>query len=387
MPLEVLFFVTLFLLFWIYIGYPVFLFVLTLFIDRKFIADPLYLPSVSIVILTYNEEKVIGEKITNTLRLDYPKDKLDIMVVDSNSSDATQRIVREFESSGVRLFVQEKREGKASAVHFGIQQAKGEIIICTDANADFASDVLKKIVPYFADEKVGGVAGAMTQIDKSKTATSSGGSFYWKMEKIMRISESKLHSVIGMSGEICSFRRAIFQGVRLEDWYKKGEADDFSLSLYIITKGYRIAYASDASVHEPAPDNISDLFKQKVKTVTMTIQTLFGRPSLISFQYGLYSTIILPSRKILPLLSPFLLIFLFVTTRLLYSESLFFEVFFYLQIAVGVLALLSSFVKKRIFILPILQYFLLLNVITLNAWFNFISGKDFTIWDQVKSTR
>jgi cellulose synthase/poly-beta-1,6-N-acetylglucosamine synthase-like glycosyltransferase len=385
---SIIFFVSLLGLIWIYVGYMSFLLIATIIKKKRSKTDQSIRPTVSIMIMTFNEEDVIRKKIENTLALDYPRENIEIIVVDSNSSDKTQGIVREFESKGVKLIVQEKREGKASAIHYGMKQATGEIAISTDANAYYASDVIKKIVPHFADEKVGGVTGAMMQVDKSKTNISKGGDMYWKMEKLMRTNESKLHSVIGMSGEICCFRRNLFEDTQLKDWYNKGENDDFSLSYYIIKKGYKVAYAPDAYVWEAAPDNIGDLFKQKVRIITMTIKTMIMRPSMIGFKHGIYSAVILPSRKILPLYSPVFLVALIITNFILIEQGQIYYYIFIAQVLMYVLAVLGFVsILKKILPINIANYFVLLNLTIIFGWISFLIGKDFTIWEKVSSTR
>ncbi|OGW42670.1 MAG: hypothetical protein A2132_06660 [Nitrospirae bacterium RBG_16_43_11] len=388
MILTVIFYISLFSIFWIYIGYPILLYLLSSIISSGIEKDDTYQPSVSIMIMTYNEEKTIRRKIENTLALRYPIEQLEILVVDSSSNDRTQEIVREYESRGIKLVLQPARKGKASAIHYGIQHATGEIIISTDANAYFSNDVLLKIIPYFKDKKVGGATGAMMQVDKSGTAISKGGDLYWKIEKMLRDREWRLHSVICMSGEICAFRRSIFRDINFSDWYHIGEGDDFCLTLFIIRKGYRIAYAPDAFVWEPAPDNIKELFQQKVRIISQTIRTMMHKYNMIGAGHGFYSLFILPSRKLLPIFSPLFLVTLFFSNLILVYSNWLFSIIFVLQLIFYLLAIAGSVKPVQRNMIPrIANFFILLNFTIIMGWFNYIRGKDFTIWDKIESSR
>lgn len=388
--LFIVFIVVCFLEIWIYVGYPFFLFLITFLYQRNYNFSDNYQPTITLIILTYNEEDTIRKKIINSLELEYDKSKLEIIVVDSGSSDKTQSIVKEFDQDQVRLVIQPTRQGKASAVDFGIRNANNEIIIATDANAFFAKNVLKQVTPYFFDTNTGGVTGAMRQLDQSKTTISFSGEFYWKYEKMIRIHESKIHSCISMSGEICCFRRQIFDNVNFHDWYKRSEADDFSLSLFIISKGYRIAYAADALVWEIAPSNKEDFFQQKVRVVVMTICTMMHRFFTNNLKPSFYSILTLPSRKYLPLFSPlFLLIILIVNIFLVFKMQNFITEFLLMIQIMFYLFSLLGFIQifKRFSTISVTNFFILLNISVIFAWIDYFKSKDYTIWNKVAGTR
>jgi cellulose synthase/poly-beta-1,6-N-acetylglucosamine synthase-like glycosyltransferase len=191
-----------------------------------------------------------------------------------------------------------------------------------------------------------------------------------------------------MSGEICAFRRSVFSDINFSDWYHKGEGDDFCLTLFIIRKGYRIAYAPDAFVWEPAPDNIKELFQQKVRIISQTIRTMMHNYTMIGAGHGFYSLFILPSRKLLPIFSPFFLITLFFSNLILVYSNWFFSIIFVLQLIFYLLAIAGSVKPVQRNIIPrIANFFILLNFTIIMGWFNYIRGKDFTIWDKIQSSR
>jgi len=388
---NVLFFFLVAVFFWTFFGYRLFLSIASHFSKKVAKVSMAYQPTVTLMILTYNEEKTIGKKIENSLALDYPKEKLDILVIDSNSTDRTCAIVNTFSSKNVRLIIQEKREGKASAVHYGIQHARGEIVACTDANAYFNVDVLSKIVPFFSDETIGGVTGGMQQKDTSNEFVSRATEMFWRDEKAIRAKEASLHSVVGMSGEICVFRKSIFSTTSLSDWYIAGAADDACISLFVIKKGFRIAYAANALVWEHAPNTLRDFIAQRTKVVVMTIVMLcHSRKFICTSTYGVFSLIIFPSRKLLPLFSPFILVYMFIVGvfNVFVSTSqfwLFFLAIFVIGAAVVLLGFMKAFSKNPIVLTAMI--FFLFNVTMLVGWTQFFFGKEYTVWEKVDGTR
>lgn len=372
---------------WMYFGYPV---VLWLFVRQRTpkFADPVTWPSVTIMIMTYNEAKMIAEKIRNTIAVDYPQDKLEIMIVDSASTDGTPAIVRQFPQ--VALAAQPQREGKASAINFGLAHAQGELIVVTDANASMEPQALKAVARHFQDPQVGGVAGSMRQRDTSQTAVSKSGDLYWRVETFLRKRESALHSVIGMSGEISAYRKDIFvREGKVVDWYRHGCTDDFEQTLYIIRAGKQVRYEPEAIVVEAAPDTGRDLKKQKVRIIAQTIHSVRKNLDFIGARWsGWYGNLIFPSRKLLPLLSPWLALLLLGSSAWLSAITHWAWVLFVLQVIFYGCALLGNLpVWRELSIFRTAAFWTTLNWHILVAWLEVWRGKDYTIWDKIDSSR
>lgn len=376
---------------WMYVGYGVFVTLLARNRPHRHSPDTTYRPLVSILIMTYNEQDVIEAKLENTLQLDYPRELLEVLVVDSASTDATVGKARTWEHRGVRVIAQPERAGKASAIDYGLVRASGEIVIVTDANAMMAPDVLRHIVPHFADPRVGGVTGAMQQRDRSGTAESAAGDLYWRIEKRLRTAESKLHSVVGMSGEISAYRRHVFldQGQPVS-WYTEGGPDDLDQTIYLIRHGFRVLYEPAALVWEPAPDNPHDIADQKVRVITMTIATVRHRFwSLLRWRYGWYGLLTFPSRKMLPLFSPWLLIIGLISSLWLsWLVPVWFVVSLplVLVLCLGFLALASR-ALRALPVVKIFAFFVALNLYVVRAWAQYLRGHQYKVWDKVQSTR
>ena len=311
--LELIIAVSVFCIFWTFAGYPLSLPIISKFVkSKKHIASDLFFPTVTLMIMTYNEAKTIDAKIRNSLSIDYPHDKLEIMVVDSASTDGTQGIVKRFES--IIFLEQDTRKGKASAINFGIGHASGEIIIITDANAMFERESVLRLVKHFADKSVGGVSGRFDAYISNNTSISRGGSFYWKLEDYMRKWEGNIDSPVTMVGPISAFRKNILDKID-----ETNLAEDFDLAVGVRKKGYGIIYEPLAVSSEPAPSNVKDVFTQKKRIVIGTLQTLVKNSSMLfNPKYGWYGMLILPSHKLFQMLSPFFFIVLFISTFVYY---------------------------------------------------------------------
>lgn len=387
--LELIIALSVFCIFWTFAGYPLALPILSKLINsKKHIASDSFLPTVTLMIMTYNEAKTINAKIRNSLAIDYPYDKIEIMVVDSASTDGTQNIVKKFES--IKLLEQDTRNGKASAINFGVGHASGEIIIITDANAMFEKESVLRLVKHFADETVGGVSGRFDAYVSNNTSISRGGSFYWKLEDHMRKWEGNIDSPVTMVGPISAFRKDILDHVD-----EKNLAEDFDLAVGVRKKGYRIIYDRSAVSSEPAPSVVNDVFIQKKRIVIGTLQTLIKNSSMLfNPKYGWYGTLILPSHKLFQMLSPFFFIALFVSTFGYYSitHSIVAGSILYLQIFGYALSIISGiilhFKPSLTFILfTLFKYVAILQIVVLAGWWDYIKGDYQVTWKKIESSR
>lgn len=359
-----------------YLWYLLFIYFLWKFFPKKHSIDETYFPTVSLIVPCLNEEMTIADKIQNSFEIDYPKDKLEIIIIDSSSTDKTAEIVKYFEKDWVKL-VTVPHNGKAFAMKYAVDNnCSWEIIISSDANAFFEKDTVKKIVRNFSDKTVWWVTWAMRQIDQSGTAESKWWDLYWRIEKFMRIYESQFHSVISMSWEISCFRKDL---VKDQIWYAKWCPDDFNLSLFIIENGFRVLYEKDAFVYEKAPDVAQDVEKQKTRIIVQTITSILLNMRLIlKWRYG----IIFLSHKVLPLVSPFMMIFLFIINFFLLN-ILIFQIIFAFQI----LFYTAYILKINFSILKTTNFFIFLNYLILKSWIMYFKWRDFTKRDKINSSR
>ncbi|PIZ52927.1 hypothetical protein COY26_03220 [Candidatus Woesearchaeota archaeon CG_4_10_14_0_2_um_filter_33_10] len=374
-----------FLFLWTWIGYPVFLFFASKLFRKKHLISDSYMPKVTMMIMSYNEAKVIEKKIKNSLELDYPK--LEIFVVDSASNDGTQNIVKKY-SRKVKLIEQGERKGKASAINYGMKYASGEIIIITDSNAMMNKEAIKKIARHFSNKKIGGVCGRFEARDIRDTSIGAGGSIYWKIEKFLRKHESDIDSVIHMSGEITAFRKGVINKVD-----ESSLSEDFDMAIRIREAGFRILYEPDAIAYEPAPENINDLLTQKKRITIGTWQELIKHKDvLFNPRYGWYGLVILPSHKLFQVLTPFFLILILLCSAIIYSFTNDSLMCIFL-IAQGIFYFLTaiSFLPFKIIekfpLFVFIKYFMATNWILILGFFDFIRKKRIVTWKKIESSR
>lgn len=199
--LYIIFGISVFGLFWTYAGYPAFIWLLSKIIKKEHKYGENYQPNVSIIIPCYNEEKVIEKKLKNTLELEHPKEKFQIMVVDSASTDRTREIVEKFKDKGVELVTQNERKGKGSGINFALNFVKNDIVIITDANAYLNKDAIKHLVKHLSDPKIGIVGGKKFAKKVYSVAESEGTDFLNKYEDFLLLHENIVDSSVNFGGK------------------------------------------------------------------------------------------------------------------------------------------------------------------------------------------
>jgi cellulose synthase/poly-beta-1,6-N-acetylglucosamine synthase-like glycosyltransferase len=340
--------------------------------------DPL--PFVSVIIAAYNEEKEIGEKLNNLLSLDYPKDRLEIVIASDGSTDRTDVIVRGYEEHGIKL-LSLPRLGKAGALNAAVAVSKGEILVFSDANSIYKSDALRAIVRPFADQQVGGVAGNQVYLKKKEAnIVGAGERSYWDFDRIMKQFESSAGNTISATGAIYAIRRSLFEPVQ------EGVTDDFFTSTSVIAMGYRLVFAPDAIAYESVAGTSKTEFGRKVRVITRGLRAVFiaRRQLLNPFRYGFYA-IQLFSHKALRRLVVFPLLLLLLVNPFLWNAGWFYLLTMLGQLAFYGLAVLGFLLdgtrleRLKLFTLPF--YFCLVNLAVLIATLNIIRGQQIKRWE------
>jgi len=339
-------------------------------------------PKVSIIITAYNEEKLIAKKIENTLSLNYPKDKLEIIVVSDGSLDKTNEIVKRYKRQGVRLIELKHRRGKTAAQNEACKQVKGEINLFTDVTAIYKPDVIHKLVRNFSDNKVGCVTGKVLFATKDMGSIERGLTLRQKYELYFRNIQSKVHSLSFTSGCICAIRRKLCESLP-EDL-----VSDLAMPLKIIEKKYKVIYEPEAVAIIERPLRMIDEFNRRVRIVAQSLYgLLYMRRLLNPFRYGfLFFLSIL--HRILRWLVPWFLIIIFTTNIFMCKINLYMWLFL-LQIIFYMLALIGLLLERKetkvktnaFFYLPL--YFCVVNSAALVGLIKTILGKKFQIWEPV----
>ncbi len=364
---------------YVYAGYPLVLLVLGLFKKRHKYSDSGHLPSVALIISVNNEEKIIREKIENSLELEYPEDKLRIIVASDGSVDGTNDIVKQYIERNVILKEFDCREGKSSTLNRAVLGLDDEVLIFSDANAFYKKDAIKKLVENFTDPEVGCVVGSLVYI-KNHSYVGRGESIYWRYESLLNIFESRLKSVLVATGTIFAIRRELFRPVM------KDVANDFQLPAEVASQGYGVVYEKDAIAYERSTCLCSEEFGRKRRII---IRGLTGYKHLRHDFGGMFRLYQFVSRKLLRWWIGPMLPCLYLSNLLLAGEPFFYGVFllqnvFYAFAAVGLL-LRRGKVQSKIFLVPF--YFVMVNAAALTAIITYIRGIRLSSWEKAETTR
>lgn len=386
--MEIIFWISIFIIVYTYLGYG-FILYLMLRIRRFFFGkrpqvfyEPDQLPTCALLIAAYNEENFISEKIRNTLALEYPEGKLELIFITDGSTDRTPEILKEYPQ--IKLLHQNERKGKVAAIHRAMEHIKTEIIIFTDANTLLNKDALINISRHYADEKIGAVAGEKrVHSDEKADAGSAGEGFYWKYESLLKKWDSELYSTIGAAGELFSVRSNLYSPVSDDTIL-----DDFMISMLIAEKGYRIAYEPEAFAIETASENISEELKRKVRIAAGGIQSIVRLKALLNiFRHGLLSFQYISHRVLRWTITPFLLIIVLILNILICLQNPGIIFYFLLigQILFYLLALLGmEFEKKelrfKVFFIP--YYFCVMNYAAIAGLKRYLGNQQSAIWEK-----
>ncbi|RME49841.1 MAG: glycosyltransferase family 2 protein [Deltaproteobacteria bacterium] len=357
-----------------YLGYPALLGLLASWFRRP-VRKGEPLPSLTLLIAAYNEEAVIGKKLENSCSLDYPSDRLEIVVVSDGSTDRTDEIVRQFPD--VRLDRVPVRGGKTAALNHAVPRTKGEIIVFSDANPIYRPDALRKLVRAFADPEVGGVSGDVRLSPEGVTFGEAQG-LYYRYERYIQRKESELGSMIGCDGAMYAIRRECF--VAPPPFFI---LDDFLISMAVTRQGYRVIYEPEAIAVEDSPPALREEFRRKIRVLAGGFQTLLHRAGIPTSPLLLWCYL---SHKVARWFCPFCLLFLFLLDLFLadragYRLLLFGQIAFYLWGGVGYLFEEKIGGKWRKLLLP--TYFCVENLAGIIGFFRAIGGKERVTWKSV----
>ena len=374
--MQFIFWFSIFMIFYIYLGYPVLVVLIGLVRNKKVKKDD-YEPRVTILIAAYNEEKSIEATIKNKLDLDYSKNKLEIIVISDNSSDRTDEIVKRYESRGVILLRQTPRAGKTSALNMAVPHAKGEILVFSDANSIYAPDALKELMQNFYDQEVGYVTGKMIYTNPDGSTIGDGCSAYMKYENMLRKIETKAGSVVGVDGGIDAVRKELYQPMNPD------QLPDFVLPLKVVEQGYRVVYEPEAILKEPSLKEPKDEYKMRVRVSLRSLWALSDMRHLLTFAPSFLYSWQLWSHKVLRYLCFIFLIGAYLANWTLWPENGFYKLFFVVQNIAYLGAALSPLLEKkghRQKLLYLLNYYVLLNLASTHAFFKFLLRQKQVMW-------
>lgn len=355
-----------------YFGYPLLMGLLSHLKKNKPFSESGELPPLTMIISVYNEEDVIRERLENCLTLDYPRDKLRILVVSDGSTDSTHSIVEQYSQHGIELVVVPGRVGKTGTLNQVIPELASEIIVFTDANSMLRPDALKNLVRHFADPKVGAVCGEL-----QLTGDAGAEGAYWRYEKAIKEFESKVSTLTVANGALYALRRSLHRPMNPQ------AANDFQHPLQVALQGYKSIYEPQAVAVETASGDERVEARRRVRIISRGWKGLISNIQVLNpFRAGFF-TFQFIARKLLRWLGPFFLAIALGANIALVNRSAFYRATLVVQGVFYGLALLGWLLNKhRIRFKPayVPFYFCLINWAALKALFRFLMGGDSAVW-------
>ncbi len=376
--IEFIFWFSIFLFFYVFIGYPVFISCLGKFFPRSRVRDESFQPMVTLIISAYNEEEVIREKILNSLELSYPKEKLEIIVVSDASTDRTDDIVREFEAQGVFLKRMSQRGGKTLGLNSAVPEAGGEIIVFSDANAMYEDNAVGKLVRNFKDHRVGCVTGDSLYVNLEGSRVGGNEKSYWDYDRFLKVMETKVGSMVGSDGALFAIRKSLYAPLDFDD------INDFVLPLKIVSNGYDCIFEQEAICKESATTYLEEEFRRKVRVVNRSWNGFWKVKKLLNpFRYGWFS-VQLFSHKLLRWLVPIPLVLIFFSSIWLVNHHWFYFAAVIVQVvgyALGGYGILQEIRRMPNNWLSFPAYFLTVMVASVIGIVKSIQGERITVWN------
>lgn len=384
--LIVLFIISGFMIFWGMIGYPLFIRLLGKFYISKPEAKNYELkPSVTLMIVAHNEEKVIKSKLDNALQLEYPKEKLEILVTSDYSTDHTNAIVKDFiqehKDRVIRLYEAKKHLGKTNAQNEAQKHVHTDFIVMTDANSMLDKDAISELMSMFSDDDIVYVTGSLRYTNQKNSSSSYAESSYWDSDMIVRDIEGKIQTITAGNGALYAVRNKDYHD------FSPIECHDSSMPFYYAMKGKRAINCSTAIAYEKAGETGKDEFKRKVRMNRLILKTYMqSLKALNIFKYRWFSVFYFGHRTCRYLLWINHVLFL-ITSFLLARYSKIFYPIVFLQILFYMIALFGWISGSKNKIVYASGYYLMTITSQCVALWKAITKQNRSTWEKAESTR
>ena len=380
--LRIIFWLSVVAIGYAYAGYPVLLTIISR-LRPKAIRRRNVTPNVTVIIAAYNEERDLAQKLENTLMLDYPRSKLEIIVTSDCSTDHTDQVALGFSDRGVRLHRQPERLGKTAAQNAAVELATGEIILFSDATTHYQPDVLRLMLQSLADPSIGCVTGTVIYKHANDSSVSHGTRSYWNYEFFLKQRESDIGSLTGVCGCMYAVRKSAYVPLYHE------ACSDFLIATTMVKQGLRAVYEARAICVEEPNARAGRELAVRIRIMTQTYADLWrNREVLNPFRHGFYSIQLL-SHKVMRYLVPLFLLALLASSAWLARTSAFFAVVLIAQLSFYLAAASSSILVKAGFNsrwLAVPHYFVIANLASLIAFFRLLTGEQYAKWEPVRDS-
>lgn len=367
---------------WVYLGYPLLLFLLGKLTPRPRRREPIVLP-LTVIVAAHNEEGAIEAKVRNILASDYPATSIEIVVASDGSTDGTAKAARRARAD---IVLELPRVGKMTALNRAVERSSGEVLVFTDADSLFEPRTLSTLVSNFADASVGGVtANEVSEIQSDDGGIARGEGLYWKYDQWIKRLEDQIGSAVSASGRLHAIRKRLYRPPTIKDG-----SDDVLISTQVIRAGRRLAFDEATRVLAEVRNDPRGELRRKVRLMNRGLRAAFslGR-TLLPFGGGFYAWQIL-SHKILRRFVPFFLIGLLGSSiRLAIADPAWWmalgpQVAFYAMAFVGALVVDTRLGKAKPLWIP--YFFCLANIAAALAVLSLLWGTRFEIWEPARPT-
>lgn len=382
---KILFWISAFIIFWANIGYPMSILIIGKFVHKENKKNTKYEPSITLMIVAHNEEKVIKEKLENAIKLDYPKEKLKVLVSSDNSTDKTNDIIKKFIETNIdrdiTLYQTKERKGKTNAQNEASKLVDTEILVMTDANSILDEKSIKEIVSSFSDDSIAYVTGRLCYTNSNENETSNSENLYWDLDTKIRDIESRLQTITAGNGALYA--------CRTKDYYcfDPIKCHDSSMPLYYALNGKRAIANQNAIAYEKAGENIKDEFKRKVRMSRIVLSSILPDIRILNIsKYKWFSYFYLGHRSCRYLLW-ITHIILATTNCFLINYSIIYMITFIVQMMVYILALLKKIFNLNNKIINSCSYYCMTIIAQMIGVLKTITGKNKPFWEKAESTR
>lgn len=356
---------------YIYAGYPLLIAILARIRKNIVHKDGSATPKITILVVAYNEEKVIGRKIENILSLEYPSEKRKVIVASDASTDGTDAIVRSFWDRGVVLRTMGEKMGKSAVLNRVVPEIEDRIVVFSDARQIWNSGALQALVSNFSDQDIGAVSGELILRPKGESGIEQGIGMYWKYEKFIRKNESKFHSTCGVTGCIYALDRSLFRPIPDDTLL-----DDLVIPMIALKEGKRIILEEGAVAFDFISETVSHEISRKVRTLAGNFQACFRMPWLFNpLENKIWLQFL--SHKFARLFVPHLFLIALISNVMLVGSS-----FYNMSLLIGILLILLSVFSLlfEVRFLGALKTFVILNYSAAIALPLFLMGRQDAAW-------
>lgn len=365
---------------YVYVGYPFAVRMLAAVLGERVRRSAELRPTVTIVVVAYNEARNILAKIANIRALDYPPELVDILIASDASDDGMDEIVTSSGLEGVELLRVEGRLGKTACQNVAASRARGEIIAFTDATTQIARGALRSMIADFADEEVGCVAGLLVYRGKGENLTAAGGVAYWGYEVALRTAESQLGTLIGVSGCLYAVRRAAYRPIA------PNLISDFVISMRMREQRLRTVLEKRALCFEETLDCSKQELSMRVRVAIRSIAALVQERRFLNILRDPLFAWQLVSHKLLRYASAYFLVTMMASSAMLihvpaYRVALILEL---LVVAAGVAGFVLQLRAHKLGLLGKPYYFLLTNIASIIATMRYVMGKRVVTWNPIR---